>query len=312
MATSNSPFLEFDRVSWSKYRADMKLTLTQEDIRELEGQDNPISLSEVEEVYLPLARLLQMYVEARQTLFSVTSNFLGHPEPSVPFVIGISGSVAVGKSTTSRVLESLLTRWPSHPKVVIVSTDNFLNSSAELVKRGLMERKGFPESYNLKALLQFMQDVKSGKRGLKVPLYSHEIYDIVPNQQVVVDRPDILIVEGLNVLQVGASSEGKVPRVYISDYFDFSIYVDADLKIVKKWFISRFLNFRIRAKDNPNLFMHQFSSMPEDDAIGMAEYFWHNINEVNYLENIEPFKQRAQCILFKTEDHAVSKIYLRK
>ncbi len=309
---NNSPFIEFDRTSWSKYRKGTPLTLTQEELLELQSYENPISQSEIEDVYLPLSRLLHMYVDAKQELYKVTSNFLGHPEPNVPFVIGISGSVAVGKSTTSRVLQSLLSHWPSHPQVVIVSTDNFLYSTAELVERGLMEKKGFPESYNLKALLNFMQDVKSGKPALNVPVYSHEIYDIVPGKHVEVDQPDIIIVEGLNVLQVGATSEGKVPRIYISDYFDFSIHVDADIELVKKWFIARFLKFRIKAKTDPSLFMHQFSDIPEDQAIGMAEYFWHHINEVNYFENIEPFKNRATCILNKAEDHLIDKIFLRK
>ena len=312
MANLNTPFIEFDRETWSKYRKDTPLTLSKKELIELQGYDSPVSISEVEEVYLPLSRLLRMYFDARQELTSVSSKFLGNPEPKVPFVIGISGSVAVGKSTTSRTLQSLLSHWPNNPKVVIVTTDNFLYSTKELVKRNLMEKKGFPESYDLKALLQFMRDVKSGESDLRVPVYSHEIYDILPGEEIIVDNPDVLIVEGLNVLQVGAPTEGKIPRIYISDYFDFSIHVDADIKIIKKWFISRFLNFRKEAKDNPELFMNQFSKIPQNEAVEMAEYFWHKINEVNYYENIEPFKQRARCILHKSEDHAISKILLRK
>lgn len=313
MSAHNTPFIEFDRAAWSKYRKDTPLTLSQKEIDELHGYENAVSLSEIEEVYLPLSRLLHMYVDAKQDLYNVTSKFLGHPEPNVPFVIGVSGSVAVGKSTTSRVLKALLSDWPSHPKVVIVSTDNFLYSTAELTERGLMERKGFPESYNVKALLQFMQDIKSGLPNLSVPVYSHELYDIIPDERIVVDKPDIIIVEGLNVLQVGAVSEsGKVPRIYISDYFDFSIFVDADIELVKKWYIDRFQGLRELAKGDPKLFMHQFSHISKEEGLAIAEYFWHQINEVNFFENIEPFKQRATCILYKTQGHLISKILLRK
>lgn len=313
MTPNHSPFIEFDRTSWSQFRKDTPLTLTQIELNNLKGHDNPVSLHEIEEVYLPLSRLLHMYVEAKQELYNVTSNFLGHPEPNVPFVIAISGSVAVGKSTTSRILQALLSNWPSHPKVEIVTTDNFLYPTKELLDRGLMERKGFPESYDLKALLRFIQEVKSGTGDLLVPVYSHEIYDIIPGKTIRIDCPDILIIEGLNVLQVGPPSDsGKVPRIYISDYFDFSIHVDANIDLVKKWFLARFLSFKENAKSNEELFMHQFSVMSDDEAVTMAEYFWHQINEVNFVENIEPFKQRAKCILHKTEGHVISKILLRK
>lgn len=312
MTSNTSPFIEFNRQTWSEYRQDTPLTLTEQDVDKLRGTNDPVSLQEVAEIFLPMSRLLNMYVEARQELYNVTSNFLGHPEPSVPYIIGVSGSVAVGKSTASRVLQALLSRWPSHPKVVIVTTDGFLYSNAQLAEQQMMDKKGFPESFNLRALLEFLHDVKSGKPGVKIPAYSHEIYDIVPNKFITIDKPDIIIVEGLNVLQVGPRSEGRVPRVYVSDFFDFSIYVDAQIDVIKQWYMTRFFNFRERAKNNPDLFMHQFSMMSDDDATQMASHFWHEINEANYHANIAPFKDRARCILHKASDHSIDKILLRK
>lgn len=312
MNNEYTPFIEFDRRAWSKYRQDTPLTLTEDDLSKLRGYNDPVSLTEVEEVYLPLSRLLNMYVEASQTLYDVSSKFLGHPEPSVPYIIGVSGSVAVGKSTTSRILQALLSRWPTHPKVTIVTTDGFLFSNEELIKRGLMEKKGFPESFNLRALLQFMHDVKSGKPGVQVPVYSHEIYDIVPDKYIAISNPDIIIVEGLNVLQVGPSKEGKISSTFISDYFDFSIYVDADIDVVKQWYLDRFLNFREKAKNDSTLFMHQFAKMSDEQALELAAHYWHDINEANYFANVEPFKNRARCILQKSKHHSVQKILLRK
>lgn len=307
-----SPFIEFSRDAWREYRQDTPLTLTEADLDKLRGYNDPVSLTEVEEIYLPLSRLLNMYVEAHQGLYAVTSEFLGHPEPSVPYIIGVSGSVAVGKSTTSRILQALLSRWPSHPNVALVTTDGFLYPNAELEQRGLMQRKGFPESFNIRALLDFLYDVKSGKENVKAPIYSHEIYDIVPDKFLSMNKPDVVIVEGLNVLQVGTAKEGKIPSVFVSDFFDFSLYVDADINVVKKWFLDRFFNFKEAAKTNPDLFMHQFAMMPDDQAAQLANYFWHEINEANYIENIEPYKHRARCLLQKAQDHCVQTIRLRK
>jgi type I pantothenate kinase len=307
---SHSPFTEFNRKTWGAFRRDTPLVITESETDKLQGFDNPISFKEVEEIYLPLSKLINMHVEAMQNLHNATSKFLDINEPKTPFILGVSGAVAVGKSTTSRILQALLSGWPTHKNVALISTDNFLFSNEELGKRNLMEKKGFPESYDLKALLKFVQDIKSGKSSIEIPVYSHEFYDILPNEKILVENPNILILEGLNVLQVAPVAE-KRPKIFISDYFDFSIYVDADIKVAKKWFLKRFLDFKEKAKDKPELFMHQFSEIPEEQAVTMAEYFWHSINELNYFENIEPFKQRAKCILFKDGNHSVSKIFLR-
>lgn len=310
--SDSTPFVQFDRPSWREYRQDTPLTLTEQDLDRIRGFNDPVSLDEVREVYLPLSRLLNLYVEASLGLYDVTSQFLGHPEPRVPYIIGVSGSVAVGKSTTSRLLQALLSRWPSHPEVALITTDGFLMSTAELNARGLMGRKGFPESYHLRELLQCLQDIKSGKHNIQVPRYSHEVYDILPGEFNIIEQPDIVIVEGLNVLQVGPRKKGQASSVYVSDFFDFSIYVDADIAMIEKWYMERFMDFRLKALDDPNLFMHQFSKMSDSEATKIAQYYWHEVNAANYHANIEPYRQRARCILQKAPDHSVQNIYLRK
>lgn len=307
-----TPFLSFDRKAWRKYRQDTPLTVTEQDLDALRGFNDPVSLQEVEEVYLPLCRLLNMYIEAGQSLYEVTSQFLGHPEPRVPYIIGVSGSVAVGKSTTSRVLQALLSRWPSHPKVVWVTTDGFLLTNEQLEQKGLMARKGFPESYDLRALIRCLTDIKSGEPSVRIPQYSHEIYNIIPDQYQVIEQPDIVILEGLNVLQVGAHSEQKFPNTFVSDFFDFSIYVDADIELIESWYMERFMQFRHAAANRPDLFMHRFAEMSEVEARKLAQYYWHDINAANYYENIQPYQYRARCILQKGVDHAVHNILLRK
>lgn len=310
--TNHTPFLEFDRVAWRKFRQDTPLTLTEEELERLRGRNEPISLTEVAEVYLPLARLLNLYVEATQELYRVTSDFLGSTAPRVPYIIGVAGSVAVGKSTTSRLLQTLLSRWPAHREVGIVTTDGFLYPNAVLEERGLMERKGFPESYDVQKLLSLLVDIKGGKTGLRVPIYSHEYYDLLPDQFEVLESPDIVIVEGLNVLQVSNPAFNDLHRVHVSDYFDFSLYVDADPATIEKWYIERFMSFRAQSVDKKDLFMHQFSKMTDQDAIDFARHIWLTINAKNLQENVEPYKNRASLILHKGGDHVVEKILLRK
>lgn len=312
MTKQYSPYLEFDRSTWCQFRQDTPLTLTEDDLDRLRGHNDPVSISEVKEIYLPLSRLLSMYVEATQGLYEATSKFLGHPEPRVPYIIGVAGSVAVGKSTTSRILQALLSRWPSHPKVSLVTTDGFLYPNKELERRGLMERKGFPESFDVYALLQCLNEIKSGKAGVTVPVYSHAHYDILPDEKIILDKPDIVIVEGLNVLQVPSTRAGQIPNIFVSDFFDFSIYVDADINIIEKWYLERFMNFRKTAENKPELFMNRFAKISETAAMKIAENYWHNINAANYRENVEPYKQRAHLVLQKGENHCVETILLRK
>lgn len=308
-----SPFLHFDRAKWCEYRQDAPLSLSESDIVALQGQYEVVTLKEVTEVYLPLARLLSMYVTATQELYKVTGRFLGNPAPRVPYIIGIAGSVAVGKSTTSRVLRALLSRSGMHPSVEIISTDGFLHCNMLLKKRGLMHRKGFPESYDIRRLINFLIDLKAGKQNLRVPIYSHELYDITNDFQLIA-QPDIVILEGLNILQVATNfSEKKTsPRVFVSDFFDFSIYVDAESHVIKQWYLERFLYFRRMAMRKPELFMHRFSLMSEIAALNYANSVWHDINELNLEENILPYRERARLILEKAEDHTVKNVLLRK
>ena len=288
-------------------RAATPLTLTEPDLEELRGINERISLDEVAEVYLPLSRLLNLHIAATQDLHQVTSTFLGSLAKKVPYVIGVAGSVSVGKSTTSRILQALLCRWPQHPRVALVTTDGFLYPNAVLESRGLMNRKGFPESYDLARLVQFVSDVKSGRSPVRAPVYSHLIYDIVPDEFQVVESPDILILEGLNVLQSGGGRS-----LFVSDFFDFSIYVHAPEVLLIGWFLERFRHLRDTAFRDPKSYFRSFTEMSEEEAMALASNIWKNINLVNLRENIAPTTERATLILEKGEDHRISLVRLRR
>jgi type I pantothenate kinase len=281
------------------------MTLDEADLAELRGINEQLSLDEVADVYLPLSRLLNLYVAATQQLHAVTHAFLGSPVPRVSYVIGVAGSVAVGKSTTARVLQALLARWPDHPRVDLVTTDGFLYPNRVLDERGLMGRKGFPESYDLRRLLGFLAAVKGGEESVSAPVYSHHAYDIVPGEEAVVSSPDVLIVEGLNVLQGG---NGPV----VSDYFDFSVYVDAEESDVEQWYVERFLTLRDTAFRDETAFFHRFAALSEGDAIATAKSIWRDINGVNLSENILPTRERAHLIIEKGSDHRVVGVQLRR
>lgn len=309
--TSPDPFLEFDRAHWARLRADTPLTLSEEDVERLRGIVEEIDLDEVAEIYLPLSRLLDLYVGGTRDVYAATERFLGHPDSRrVPYVIGIAGSVAAGKSTTARILVELLSHWPGTPRVDLVTTDGFLYPNAELDRRGLMRRKGFPESYDVKALLEFMGRVKAGQRATS-PVYSHLTYDIVPGDEIVVDGPDIVLVEGLNVLQTG-TDRGDGTTVFVSDYFDFAIYVDAEEDNLESWYVERFLKLRDTAFARPESYFHRYASLDDGQARDFALQIWHSINLPNLRENILPTRGRARLILRKGADHRVERVWLRR
>jgi type I pantothenate kinase len=308
---SLSPYLRFSRGEWAGLRADTPLTLGHEDLARIHGLIERMSLREIEEVYLPLSRLLNLYVAAVQGLYRATSTFLGHGEDKVPFLIGLAGSVAVGKSTASRALRELLSRWPHHPRVDLVTTDGFLYPTAVLEERGLMARKGFPESYDVRALVAFVRDLKAGKDRVTSPVYSHLVYDIVPGEAKVIERPDVVIVEGLNVLQAGPAPDGP-PRLFVSDFFDFTIYVDAETADVRSWYVERFLALRNTAFRDPSSYFHRYAGLSDTEAAETAARIWAEINEPNLLRNILPTRDRADLVLRKGRDHAVEEVLLRK
>jgi type I pantothenate kinase len=308
-----SPYRIFSRDEWARLRADTPLTLTADEVERLHSLNDPISLDEVVAIYLPLSRLLSLYVAAMQDLFKATQRFLlAEAETKVPYIIGIAGSVAVGKSTTARVLKALLARWPNTPKVDLVTTDGFLLPNDELTRLGLMDRKGFPESYDTGALLHFLADIKAGKRNVKAPVYSHLVYDVMPGEATVIDRPDLLIVEGLNVLQPARLPKDGKAIPFVSDYFDFSIYLDADEEDLHRWYVDRFLRLRQTAFRNPLSFFRKYAELSEKEAISTADSLWNRINLVNLRENILPTRQRASLILGKGPSHRIEQVALRR
>ena len=301
-------FEEFDRAAWAALRASTPLTLGAADIESLRGIHDNLDLREVEEVYLPLSRLLNLHITKTQQLATVADTFLGTDAAPVPYIIGIGGSVAVGKSTTARVLQSLLSHWDDHRHVGLLTTDGYLYPNSELKRRGLMERKGFPESYNTGALINALRAVKSGEPVVETPKYSHLEYDIVQGQIDEIRQPDVLIVEGLNVLQGNPSSS----NLFVSDFFDFSIYVDADEALIKQWYIERFLAFRESVFSNPRSYFRNYADFDTAEATEVAAGIWDSINAPNLRSNIAPTKHRAQCILSKSDNHQVMAVSIQK
>lgn len=306
------PYHRFTRAEWARLRADEPMTLSAGDIKRLRALTDPISFEEAEEIYLPLSRLISLYVEATQALHHASTKFLGADNRKVPYIIGVAGSVAVGKSTTSRILRALLQRWPSSPKVDLVTTDGFLFSNKVLEEKGLTDRKGFPESYDRARFVAFLGDIKSGKPDVKVPVYSHLIYDVLDGEELVVDRPDILIVEGLNILQPGELPKSGKPLLFASDFLDFSIFIDADIGDLREWFMERFRRLRETAFADPKSFFHRFSQMSLDEAEKFGLWAWEAINVPNLVENILPTRGRAHLVLTKGPGHTIDQVDLRK
>lgn len=307
-----SPYRVFTRDEWARLRADTPMTLKPSELDQLSGVIEELSVDEVEEIFLPLSRLLNLYVAAAQKLHSVSSEFLGRKDHKVPFIIGVAGSVAVGKSTTARVLKALLARWPDHPRVDLLTTDGFLFPNAELSRRGLMERKGFPESFDTERLLKFLGDVKSGVDRVEAPVYSHFQYDVLSGQTTAVRRPDILIIEGLNVLQPADMPKGGGVIPFVSDFIDFSIYIDAAPDVIESWYLTRFMRLKTTAFRDPGSYFHKYAAMASDEVEKAALHLWRTINLKNLEENILPTRRRAQLILQKGENHRVQSVSLRK
>lgn len=309
--TPLSRFLTFDREQWARLRDNTPLTLSEHDLDALRGLNERLSLDEVVQIYLPLSRLLNLHVHAGQSLHHTWRTFLGNHESRVPFIIGLAGSVAVGKSTTARVLQALLSRWPNHPSVALVTTDGFLFPNAVLERRGIMHRKGFPESYDRTALVRFLADVKAGYPEVHAPVYSHQRYDIVPGATQTVRQPDVVIVEGLNVLQAPPAGYTE-NQLFASDLFDYSIYVDADVSDIEQWYIERFLRLRDTVFQDPQSYFHRYASLNEAEARETAAGIWTRINAVNLRENILPTRVRAHLVLRKGTDHRVERVHLRR
>ncbi|MFA9489307.1 MULTISPECIES: type I pantothenate kinase [unclassified Mannheimia] len=310
--TKITPFLTFDRQQWADLRKSVPLKLTEQDLKPLLGFNEDLSLEEVRTIYLPLARLIQYYIEENLKRQTVLHRFLGIETPKVPYIISIAGSVSVGKSTSARILQALLSHYPKERKVDLITTDGFLYPLAILTEKNLLKKKGFPESYDIHSLIRFVSDIKSGERNVKAPIYSHLTYDIIPDQFNVVDQPDIVILEGLNVLQSGMNYPSSPHNVFVSDFVDFSIYVDAEEELLKKWYINRFLKFRRSAFADPNSYFHHYSRLSEQEAIETASTIWEEINGLNLRQNILPSRERANLILIKGQEHAIETVKLRK
>ncbi len=308
-----SPYRKFSADQWAEFRADTPLTLSQDEVTRLRSLNDPIDLEEVRRIYLSLSRLLYSHVEASQSLFKQRTKFLNVTRAiKTPFIIGVAGSVAVGKSTTARILKELLGRWPSSPKVDLITTDGFLLPNKELRKRNIMERKGFPESYDVGAILRFLSAIKAGEKDVHAPVYSHLIYDVLDNETQVISQPDILVFEGINVLQVSDLPEGGRTVPFVSDFFDFSVYIDADDTLIREWYVERFMRLRETAFQDPNSFFHRYSELSADEARAIAEGLWSSINMKNLHQNILPTRPRADLILRKGSDHLVESVLLRK
>ena len=308
-----SPYVELARADWAELGEHFDQPLSAEEIARLRGLGDQLDLEEVRQVYLPLSRLLSLRVKAARRLHRKQEEFLHRPQPPrTPFVIGLAGSVAVGKSTTARVLQQMLAHWDEHPNVALLTTDGFLYPNAELERRGILQRKGFPESYDRRALLRFVVDIKSGKEEVEAPTYSHLVYDVVPDDPVVVRHPDIVIVEGLNVLQPARTTEDGRSGLALSDFFDFSVYVDAATADIRAWYVERFLRLRKTAFADPASYFSRYATLSGAQATATAEEIWDSINGPNLEQNIKPTRSRATLVLRKDRDHSVRYVRLRK
>ncbi len=307
-----TPYLQFDRKQWAALRNSVPMTLTEAEITRLEGINDDLSLDEVVEIYLPLSRLLNLYISSDLRRQAVQEQFLGTRGERIPYVISIAGSVAVGKSTTARVLQALLSRWPEHRRVELITTDGFLHPNAVLKERNLMKKKGFPQSYDMHRLVKFVSDIKSGVPNVTAPVYSHLFYDVIPDGDKTVAQPDILILEGLNVLQSGMDYPHDPHHVFVSDFVDFSIYVDAPEELLQDWYINRFLKFRESAFTDPDSYFHNYAKLSKDEAINVATQLWNEINLLNLNQNILPTRDRASLIMTKVANHAIDNVKLRK